>query len=290
MQEIIVIFIILAAIAISYLWIYPTYVDNNVRRMQGYDLVISLIVMGIVAAIYMGDDLEFTFIFFDTNWFFFTLLVYLFELPLMFWYLKARGITKEYLTSSFGVGTAGSANIWGNASVKSVAKQLDDEKWNGLRTREAKLFLLIASNVYMFAVSIFLLFVGDSAWATFSLIHILIIGVFWFLLRTSSRLVAEAPDAALDERMIQLRNWAYLWSYRWMSFMTAMALITVMAYVIVTDLAPESDDSTYQVKFSWPQLQAIWWFVLGYSLMLPSMSFLGLELRNPKRRNRDLTS
>jgi hypothetical protein len=284
MQEIIVIFIIMAAIAISYLWIYPTYVGNNVKRMQGYDLIISLVVIGIVAAIYMGDDLEFTFIFFETNWFVFTLLVYLFELPLMFWYLKARGITKEYLTSSFGISGAGSAYIWGNASVKSVAKQLDDEKWNGLRTREAKLFLLIASNVYMFAASIFLLLVGDSPWATFSLIHILLIGVFWFLLRTSSRLVAEAPDAALDERMIQLRNWAYLWSYRWLSFMTTIALITVMVFVIAYDFAPESDGFTYQVEFSWPQLQAIWWFFLGYSLMLPSMSFLGLELRKKKSR------
>jgi len=284
MQEIIVIFIILAAIAISYLWIYPTYVGNNVRRMQGYDLVISLVVMGIVAAIYMGDDLEFTFIFFETNWFVFTLLVFLFELPLMFWYLKARGITKEYLTSSIGIGEAGSANFWGNASVKSVAKQLDDEKWNGLRTRKAKRFLLIASNVYMFAASIFLLFVGDSPWATFSIIHILMIGIFWFLLRTSSRLVAEAPDVALDERMIQLRNWAYLWSYRCLSFMTTIALIKVMVFVIATDLAPESDGFTYQAEFSWPQLQAIWWFFLGYSLMLPSMSFLGLELRKKKSR------
>ncbi|MGA1670324.1 MAG: hypothetical protein ACO39F_05485 [Candidatus Nanopelagicaceae bacterium] len=284
MQEIIVIFIIMAAIAISYLWIYPTYVGNNVKRMQGYDLIISLVVIGIVAALYMGDDLEFTFFFFETNWFVFTLLIYLFEFPLMFWYLKARGITKEYFTSSFGVGGAGSANIWGNASVKSVAKQLDDEKWNGLRTREAKLFLLIGSNVYMFAASIFLLLVGDSPWATFSLIHILLIGVFWFLLRTSSRLVAEAPDAALDERMIQLRNWAYLWSYRWLSFMTTIALITVMIFVIVNDMAPESDGFNYRIEFSWPQMQAIWWLFLGYSLMLPSMSYLGLELRQKKAR------
>ena len=284
MQEIIVIFIIMAAIAISYLWIYPTYVGNNVKRMQGYDLIISLVVIGIVAAIYVGDDLEFTFFFFETNWFVFTLLVYLFEFPLMFWYLKARGITKEYFRSSFGVGGAGSANIWGNASVKSVAKQLDDEKWNGLRTREAKLFLLIGSNVYMFAASIFLLLVGDSPWATFSLIHILLIGVFWFLLRTSSRLVAEAPDAALDERMIQLRNWAYLWSYRWLSFMTTIALITVMIFVIVNDMAPESDGFNYRIEFSWPQMQAVWWLFLGYSLMLPSMSYLGLELRQKKAR------
>ena len=284
MQEIIVIFIIMAAIAISYLWIYPAYVGNNVRRMQGYDLAISLVVMGIVAAIYLGDDLEFTFFFFETNWFVFTLLVYLFEFPLMFWYLKARGITKEYFTSSFGVGTAGSANIWGNASVKSVAKQLDDEKWNGLRTREARLFLLIASNLYMLTASIFLLFVGDNPWATFSLIHILLIGVFWFLLRTSSRLVAEAPDAALDERMIQSRNRAYLWSYRWLSFLMTIALIAVMIFVIVNDLTPESDGFNYRIEFSWPQMQAVWWFFFGYSQMLPSMSFLGLELRKRKAR------
>jgi hypothetical protein len=168
--------------------------------------------------------------------------------------------------------------------VKSVAKQLDDEKWNGLRTREAKLFLLIASNLYMLTASIFLLFVGDNPWATFSLIHILLIGVFWFLLRTSSRLVAEAPDAALDERMIQSRNRAYLWSYRWLSFLMTIALIAVMIFVIVNDLAPESDGFNYRIEFSWPQMQAVWWFFLGYSQMLPSMSFLGLELRKKQAR------
>jgi hypothetical protein len=66
--------------------------------------------------------------------------------------------------------------------------------------------------------------------------------------------------------------------------MTTIALITVIIFVIVNDMAPESDGFNYRIEFSWPQMQAIWWLFLGYSLMLPSMSYLGLELRQKKAR------
>jgi hypothetical protein len=278
MQEIVVIFIILTAIAIAYLWIYPQFVGNHVKRMQIYDVVISLAAFVVVAAIYMGDDLKFTFIFFETNWAIFTVLCgVVLETPLFFWYLKARGLTREYFSLSWKTG-----NIWGNASVASVTKQLDDEKWDGLRTSSAKIFLLIASNLFLLGGTVFLILVGDNSLASYTLIHVLLIGVFWFLLRKSARLVADAPDQALDERLLQARNWAYLWSYRWMTFLMTLTLIVVMIFVISADLAPDSDGFRYQVEITWPQLQALWWLFLGYIIMLPSMSFLGIELRHKR--------
>jgi len=285
MQEIIVIFILLASIALAYLWIYPNYAGNNVKKMAWIDAAGGLLVLGIVALLYMGDEISFTLFFFETNWIWFTVVMaVILESPLFFWYLKARGLGKEYW-KLFGMG-----NAWSTASEKSVTKQLNDEKWDGLRTIGAKKFLLIGSNFTMVVGTTFLWFVGDNKWAAFSLLHILFVFVFWFLLRTSARLVADAPDAALDERLTKERDRAYLWSYRWLS-MILFALITgLLIFAITQDMNPDSDGFNYQLGITWPQVQAIFWLVAGYSWMLPSMALLGMELSQDRRRKRSASS
>ena len=67
--------------------------------------------------------------------------------------------------------------------------------------------------------TIFLFTVGDNAWSALSLIYILLIFAFWFLLRQSVRLVADAPEEALDERLIQIRDRSYVIAYRWLALL-----------------------------------------------------------------------
>ena len=283
MNELLVVFYLMATIAVAYLWFYPKFVGENVKLMMWLDVVVTSIPLGISALLFWQSDPVFRLFFFDLNWFFFTLItMFLIELPIFLLYLKARGLWDKYW-AMYRVAPKGSPDAaWASASVKSVEKQLNDTKWDGLRTRRAKVVLLVASNVAILFGTGFLVAVGDNRWATYSLIHILLILVFWFLLRQSVRLVADAPEEALDEMMLQLRNRAYVIAFRWLSVVGFVIITALMAFAIVSDFDEAGDGFNYLVPLTWPQVQAIFWLVAAYVLMLPSMALLSVETR--KRR------
>jgi hypothetical protein len=278
MNESLVVFVILATLAASYFWIYPKYAGNDVKKMAWLDFALGLIPLGTSAILFWESDPTFRFIFFDTNWFFFTLLALtLLELPLFFWYLKARGLGRAYW--QLMVGSSGSQGSgWETATVKSVEKQLNDTQWDGLRTKGAKIFLLVATNVSLLAGTVFLVVVGDNGWTALSLIYILLLFTFWFLLRKSVRLVADAPEEALDERLIQIRDRSYVIAYRWLSMLVILLAIGLLGFSIYTDSQPESDGFSYNIPLTWPQVQAIFWLIFAYTAMLPSMAVIGQEL------------
>lgn len=283
MNELLVVFYLMATIAVAYLWFYPKFVGENVKLMMWLDVVVTSIPLGISALLFWQSDPVFRLFFFDLNWFFFTLItMFLIELPIFLLYLKARGLWDKYW-AMYRVAPKGSPDAaWASASVKSVEKQLNDTKWDGLRTRRAKVVLLVVSNVAILFGTGFLVAVGDNRWATYSLIHILLIFVFWFLLRQSVRLVADAPEEALDEMMLQLRNRAYVIAFRWLSVLGFVIITALMAFAIVSDFDEAGDGFNYLVPLTWPQVQAIFWLVVAYVLMLPSMALLSVETR--KRR------
>jgi hypothetical protein len=279
MNESLVVLVILATLAASYFWIYPKYAGNDVKKMAWFDFALGFIPVGISAILFWESDPTFRFIFFDTNWFFFTLLALtLLELPLFFWYLKARGLGKAYW-AMMGFGSSGSQGSgWETASVKSVEKQLNDTQWDGLRTRGAKMFLLIATNVFLLAGTVFLVVVGDNRWTALSLIYILLLFTCWFLLRKSVRLVADAPEEALDERLIQIRDRSYVIAYRWLSMLGLLLGTALIIFAIYTDFQTEIDRFSYNIPLTWPQVQAIFWLIFAYTAMLPSMAVIGQEL------------
>jgi hypothetical protein len=274
MNESLVVFVILATLAAAYFWIYPRFAGNDVRKMAWLDFALGFIPMGVSAILYWQSDPVFRLVFFDTNWFFFTLIALtLLELPLFFWYLKARGLGKAYWAL---MGFSRDA-AW-TASAKSVEKQLNDTQWDGLRTRGAKVFLLVSSNVLLVVGTIFLFTVGDNAWSALSLIYILLIFAFWFLLRQSVRLVADAPEEALDERLIQIRDRSYVIAYRWLALLVIILGTALLVFTIFTDFLPESDGFNYSIPLTWPQIQALFWLIFAYTAMLPSMAVISQEL------------
>ena len=279
MNESLVVFVILVTLAASYLWIYPKYAGNDVKKMAWLDFALGFIPLGTSAILFWESDPTFRFIFFDTNWFFFTLLALtLLELPLFFWYLKARGLGKAYW-AMMGFGSSGSeGSAWATASVKSVEKQLSDTQWDGLRTRGAKIFLLVATNLVLLAGTVFLIVVGDNVWTALSLIYILLLFTFWFLLRQSVRLVADAPAEALDERLIRIRDRSYVIAYRWLSMLGLLLATALVFFSIYTDFQTEIDRFSYNIPLTWPQVQAIFWLIFAYTAMLPSMAVIGQEL------------
>jgi hypothetical protein len=282
-NEFLVIFYILATLAVAYLWFYPKVVGNNVKLMAWLDIVVTGIPVGISALLFWTEDPSFRLVFFDTNWFFFTIVAMtVIELPIFLLYLKARGLSKQYWAMFRGQ-MSGSDAAWASASTKSVEKQLDDTKWDGLRTRGAKQFLLWSSNIVILFGTGFLMSVGDNPLAAYALIHILLIFVFWFLLRKSVRLIADAPDEALDEMMVAQRNRSYLVAFRWLTAAVFGAITALMVYAIFTDFQSGSDGFNYALEFTWPQVQAIFWLFAGYTFMLPSMAMLSLELKKARK-------
>lgn len=286
MNELLVVFYILATLAIAYLWLYPTFIGNNVRLMAWVDIPVTSIPVIISAVLFWESDPAFRFFFFDVNWFFFTILALtLIELPVFLLYLKARGLSNEYW-QLFKAQNAitGPGFLMGMADVKSVEQNLNDTRWDGLRSIRAKRFLLWGSNISIWFGTGFLIGVGDNLWATYSLIHILLIFAFWFLLRTSTRLVADAPDEALDEMMIGRRDRAHVLAFRFFAALTFTAGTALMVFAVVTDFHPDSDGFTYLLALTWPQVQAIFWAIFAYATMLPSMAMLFLEIRKSKSK------
>jgi lysylphosphatidylglycerol synthetase-like protein (DUF2156 family) len=208
------------------------------------------------------------------------------ELPLFYIYLKARGLSHK-LPELYGFAPKGSNDTgWSTASPKSVEKVLNDSKWDGLRTPTAKRVLFWGANISILFGTGFLFGVDDNAWSAYSLIHILLIVVFWGLLRQAVRLVADAPEEALDEMLLKRRNESYVVAFRWLASIGVAIATALMVFAVFSDSQESSDGFNYQVPLTWPQVQAIFWLFAGYSFMLPSLAMLSLEAKRSKPKAR----
>jgi hypothetical protein len=270
-------------LAFAYLVIYPKFVGNNVKVMYWLDFPITLIPLGVSAVLFWESDPVFDFFGAEFNWVVFTLVTMLvIELPAFMLYLKARGLWSEYW-SMFSPAPKGSPDAgWASASVGSVEKQLNDTRWDGLRTPAAKRILLWAANISILGGTAFLFLVGDSVWASYILIHVLLISIFWFLLRQVVRLVADAPEEALDERLIEVRDRSYLIAYRWLAALVTFVAIALMVFAVVSDFDPTSDGFNYSLSITWPQVQGFFWLLFGYTFMFPSMALIANDLKQSR--------
>ena len=199
MSEISIVAVNLIALATAYLYIYPKYAGNDVKRLAWLDTAVGGVALLVLTPFNWGSPSDYTFIAFDTSWWIFAILSYaILELPLFYLYVKARGLGSEYrdLIKS-------SAGFTETASEKSVRKQLSDTKWDGLRTRGALRFIVFGTNFTVIIGTIFLFLVGDNVWSALLILYIGALCVFWQLLRTAVRLIPDALDSALDERLIQ---------------------------------------------------------------------------------------
>jgi len=279
-SELSIVIVNLVALAIAYLYIYPKYAGNDVKKMAWLDTAVGGVALLVLAPFNWGSPSEYTFIAFDTSWWIFAILSYaLLELPLFYFYVKARGLGPEYrnLFKSSGGFTE-------MASEKSVRKQLSDTKWDGLRTRGALRFLVFGTNITVILGTTFLFLVGDNGWASLIILYIIAIFVFWFLLRTAVRLIPDAPDSALDERLIQERNSVYHRAYQYLFGVSAVLAGALLGYSIAEDLFNDSDGFNYTLQLTWPQINAIFWLVFGYAYMLPSLIMAWRESRRMDRK------
>ena len=281
MSELSIVIVNLAALAIAYLYIYPKYGGNDVKRMAWLDTAVGGVALLVLAPFNWGSPSDYTFIDFDTSWWVFAILTYaLLELPLFYFYVKARGLGAEYRNLFRSNG-----GLTEMASEKSVRKQLSDTKWDGLRTRGALRFLVFGTNITMIAGTIFLFRVGDNGWASLVILYIIAIFVFWFLLRTAVRLIPDAPDRALDERLIQERNSVFHRAYQYLFGVSAALVGALLGYSIAEDLLNDGDGFNYTLQLTWPQINAIFWLVFGYAYMFPSLIMAWRESRRLDKKS-----
>jgi hypothetical protein len=274
MNELIVIFVIIVTLAVGYLVVYPKVAGNDVRKMAWLDVALTLVPFVVSAVLFWQSDPAFSLIFFDTNWFFFTLITLtLIEIPVLALYLRARGLGREYWQMMWRQGS----------SRASVDKELDDVRWDGLRTRGSKIFLLVGSNFVLIVGTVALFLMDDTPWTAYVLIQIALIFVNWFMLRNSVRLIADAPEEFLDERLVQVRNKAYVLAYQLLGGLLLTALTALLVFAIVTDFSPDSDGFTYEVTVTWTQLQGAFWLFCGYALMLPSMAVIWRDISRKEK-------
>ena len=270
-----------AVLALAYFFVYPRFGKDDVKRIAWLDIAIGLTTLGILAPFNWDSANEFTLLpSWDVPWWIFAIVTYaVLEIPLFAIYCTRRGLWASYM---YGVKEGFSKESWTGASSKSVEKQLADTKWDWMRKPRFKRNLVIAANLWMLFATLFLVWVGDNRWASLAILHIAVLFIFWFMLRTSVRLVSEARDEALDERMITERNRSYFTAYQTLSGIVSGLLAGLMIYVVFQDSGLVSDDFNYQLSITWPQVQALFWFIWGYSFMLPSMVMAWKESRNSR--------
>lgn len=267
MSELSIVLVNVVLLAIAYFFLYPKYASDDVQRMAWLDVLVGIAALVILAPFNWDSPNDYSLFGADFNWWVFQIFTYaLLELPLFFFYIKARGMQSEYW-AMFKLGSG----LMEMASEKSVKKQLQDTKWDGLRTKGALRFLVVGTNITLVIGTSFLVLVGDNDWSALTMLYIVILMIFWALLRRAVRLIPEAPESALDERMIKERDSVYYRAYQFLFGVGALLAGALFAYAVASDLFQDGNGFDYQLNLTWPQINAIFWLVFGYGYMLPSL-------------------
>jgi len=167
--------------------------------------------------------------------------------------------------------------LWQTTSSEYVQKDLSDTKWNWLRTPRGLTVVIAVSFLVIFVAPVIVWFVDDgTGFVTVAMVA----GVFgaWFLLRRAVRLVADAPDDALDERLIGIRNRIYLSAYRAIGGVLGLVATALLFWSIV-EIRAGVPAATFSL--TWPQANALLWFVFAQIMLMPSLA-LAVGLRRRK--------
>lgn len=162
---------------------------------------------------------------------------------------------------------------------KSVVREFADTRWDWLRGARGLRILVTLSILVLFVAPVVVWFVEDSL-GLVPLAFVATVYLTWFALRRAVRLVADAPDEALDERLITIRNQAYLTAYRALAAVIGIAASTLLLWSIVEIW---SGTQVAQLSLTWPQVNALVWFALAQALLLPSLS-LAIAINRRKVR------
>lgn len=122
--------------------------------------------------------------------------------------------------------------------MEKFAQKEESASFKRLRSRAVRRRMVLAQCLLLLLTPVIAFFQDRSAEGAskvvFSLLFLVCVGglyVLYFPLRTSVRLIADAPDEYLDERQIQIRNNTYLESYRIFAGVMAVVGLTLVALI-----------------------------------------------------------
>jgi hypothetical protein len=110
-------------------------------------------------------------------------------------------------------------------SKSEVLKNLNDTRPSIFRNQLIRRILVASIAVFIVGFGV-VVFIEQPKLRSYS--EIFLFAVFlllYFLLRKSVRLIADAPSELLDERQILIRNNAYLYAYRWMTYISLVYIV-----------------------------------------------------------------
>lgn len=156
-------------------------------------------------------------------------------------------------------------------------RELADTKWDWLRTPRGLGVVIATAFVVLFAFPV-LVWHFDDGFGVIPLVFVASIFGVWFLLRRAVRLVADAPDEALDERLIAIRNRVYLTAFRALANVIGVLGVMFLVWAIQADVEGVIPVS---LAITWPQANAVVWFLFAQVLVWPSLA-LAIALRRRK--------
>lgn len=149
-----------------------------------------------------------------------------------------------------------------------VARELADTRWDWLRGPVGLRFVVVLSFLVLFVAPVVVWFVEDR-WGLVPLAFVASVFLTWFLLRRAVRLVMDAPDHTLDERLIAVRNQAYFLGYRALAGVMGTGASLLLLWSII-EIRSGAEAAAFSL--TWPQVNALLWFVLAQVVLLPSLA------------------
>ncbi|NGP52745.1 hypothetical protein [Thioalkalivibrio sp. XN8] len=144
------------------------------------------------------------------------------------------------------------------AMARDAAAMLNDTRFDGWRAARRRRLLVVAAALAI-ALTVAAAWYGNNL---LFLPALALAGGAWWLLRQVVRGMADLPDEFVDERIRSVRNEHYLYAYRALSGLVALATLAMYLAADATRVGwqPGAD-----------QLHALFWGVLLLAGMLPSM-------------------
>jgi len=147
--------------------------------------------------------------------------------------------------------------------AERTARIMADVRFQRLRTRPARILLASSMSALVLVIPAAWIGVGSPA----GIVAVGVGAAVYWLLRMSVRLVADLPEEFLDERQVELRNRAYVESYRWLGGLAViLASAGLLAFIILA-----KDPDTWRVELSYDMVMGIFWMVTAAALSIPSI-------------------
>lgn len=263
MNELLVLGIVAAYMAIAYFLVYPK--AKKVGTLRWLDAGFTALALTTSGLLFWTADPVFWLFGFKANWFVFTLVAYVvLETPAWYFYMKHHP-HQGTLAELYGLRSSSKEKM-----AKNIDTVMHDTKWDALRTSRAQRALVILGSLSLIASPLAFWFEGVIK-TGIGILSVIPIFLIWWLLRISVRLVADAPDEYLDEFQVKQRDRTYLYAFRIFAGIATSLAIAVMVVIISMDVQVVGDVELYELSLTFGQVNAGIWAILGSTILLPNM-------------------